>query len=489
MLDKVDLKLSVDKNDYNKEFDEHAAKIGNLQRLAKEAGLPIIILLEGWRGALRGTLINNLLSVMDPRGFRVYSASKFDETQGKKPFFTTFWEELPPNGGVSVYHRSWYFLKIEHEVGNKNEKWVDISYKHINAFEKQLTDAGYLVIKLFTHISKKQQQTNLSKMDKIYGKNWQEIKPGALEGEDHDKYMAHYEKMFLETNSVNAPWHIISAEDVRYAQISIFKVLEAMIEAALVQKSTAIREEPSVFDPTIPDLLASYDLSLEVDKKEYGNKLKEYHKKLQTLQFELYKKGIGTVIAFEGWDAGGKGGAIRRLTEPLDPLGYSVHPVAAPSDEEKMHHYLWRFWRKLPQNGEIAIFDRTWYGRVLVERVEGFAKHGEWRRAYQEINSMEEQWAEHGLVVVKFWLQIDKDEQYRRFKAREVDPDKQWKITDEDWRNREKWDSYHDAVNEMLFRTDTKNAPWIVVEANNKYYARLKVLKTVIDLLEEKLKG
>ena len=201
----------------------------------------------------------------------------------------------------------------------------------------------------------------------------------------------------------------------------------------------------------------------------------------------MFKAQIPTVICFEGWDAAGKGGAIRRLTAALDPLGFSVHPVSAPNVVERQFHYLWRFWVHLPEPGNIAIFDRTWYGRVMVERIEGFAKDYEWQRAYDEIKDMEQQWAEHGFAIAKFWLQIDKDEQLRRFTDRQNDPMKQWKITDEDWRNRDKWEAYEEAVNEMLVRTDTSYAPWTVVEGNNKYYARLKVLKTVVELFEKKL--
>ena len=223
-------------------------------------------------------------------------------------------------------------------------------------------------------------------------------------------------------------------------------------------------------------------------QKEYKEKLDKYQSKLSILQYEMYKKGIPSVFGFEGWDAGGKGGAIRRLTAALDPLGYSVNPVAAPNVVEKSFNYLWRFWTRFPKQGEIAIFDRTWYGRVMVERIEGFCTKQEWQRAYKEINDMEHDLASAGAIVLKFWMQIDKDEQERRFRARQENPDKQWKITDEDWRNREKWDQYEEAVNEMLIRTSTPDAPWIVVEGNCKYYARIKVLQTVVDAIEARLK-
>ena len=234
--------------------------------------------------------------------------------------------------------------------------------------------------------------------------------------------------------------------------------------------------------------LSGVDLTKKLEREEYKKELDELQKKLEYLHSEIYRLRIPVVIGFEGWDAAGKGGAIRRLTSHLDPRGYKVNPTAAPNDVEKVHHYLWRFWNNMPKAGHIAIFDRTWYGRVMVERIEGFCSEADWRRAYQEINEMEAHMANFGAVVLKFWLHIDKDEQERRFKERMEDPAKQWKITDEDWRNREKWDDYETAVNEMLVRTSTTYAPWTIVEGNSKYYARVKVLRTVVEALEKKIK-
>ena len=235
-------------------------------------------------------------------------------------------------------------------------------------------------------------------------------------------------------------------------------------------------------------VLSRADLTLAYGKEEYEKRLKKLQKKIEKLHGEVYRRRIPVVIGFEGWDAGGKGGAIKRLTEKMDPRGYVVNPTAAPTEVEKAHHYLWRFWKAMPKDGHIAIFDRTWYGRVMVERIEGFSTAGEWQRAYQEINDMEKDLYDAGAVVLKFWMQIDKDEQERRFKERQQNPEKQWKITEEDWRNREKWDLYEVAVNEMLLRTSTEYAPWIVVEGNDKYYARIKVLETVVNALERRLK-
>ena len=236
-------------------------------------------------------------------------------------------------------------------------------------------------------------------------------------------------------------------------------------------------------------ILGRVDLGLSCGREEYERELKMLQERIRELHGELYRRRIPVVLGFEGWDAGGKEGAIKRLTAKMDPRGHVVHPTASPNPVERQYHYLWRFWRDMPKAGHITIFDRTWYGRVMVERIEGFCTKSEWRRAYREINDMERTLTREGVLVLKFWMQIDKDEQERRFRERQENPEKQWKITEEDWRNREKWDQYETAVNEMLIRTSTANAPWIVVEGNDKYYARLKVLRTVVEAIEERIKS
>lgn len=315
----------------------------------------------------------------------------------------------------------------------------------------------------------------------------------------YDDYLSIAEEMLRKTDSDDAPWTVIEATDERFAEVKIYRTVIAALEEAVrrAEKENLWQQEfyRSETSRQTEDLeqtenlhgsiLAQADLSKQLDRKEYKKRLKKLQKKMERLHGELYRKRIPVVLCFEGWDAAGKGGAIKRLTECMDPRGYVVHPTAAPDETEKAHHYLWRFWRSMPKDGHIAIFDRTWYGRVLVERIEDFCTEAEWKRAYQEINDMERDLAGHGVVILKFWMQIDKEEQKRRFERRQEDPEKQWKITEEDWRNREKWDQYETAVNEMLLRTSTDDAPWIVVEGNNKYYARIKVLETVVKALEK----
>lgn len=488
MLEKLDMKKKLSKGNYNEIMDVLGERLGQVQRMAREAKKPIIIVFEGWRGARRSAIINTMMQQMDARGFDVYSTVRMTEEEHKQPFFTFFWQHLPALGNIAVYHRSWYYLKTANEVnckeGNAN-CCQNISYDHINTFEKMLTDDNYIILKYFLHLSPEQQRENIAKNAKTLGKAWREVSPAIDESDKYEEYLERYEKMLEATDKVNAPWHLIAADDRRSAEIEIITSIVETVEKAV---NTPVAAPAAVIRPnTKYDVLGKINATQELSKEDYKKELDKYQKRLKQLQIEMFKAQIPTVICFEGWDAAGKGGAIRRLTAALDPLGFSVHPVSAPNVVERQFHYLWRFWVHLPEAGNIAIFDRTWYGRVMVERIEGFAKDYEWQRAYDEIKDMEQQWAEHGFAIAKFWLQIDKEEQLRRFNDRQNDPMKQWKITDEDWRNRDKWEAYEEAVNEMLVRTDTSYAPWTVVEGNNKYYARLKVLKTVVELFEKKL--
>ena len=488
MLEKLDLKKKLSKEEFNKIMDDLGQRLGRAQRLARESKKPIIIVFEGWRGARRSTIINTMMQQMDARGFNVYSTVRMGEELHDQPFFTFFWQHLPALGNISVYHRSWYYLKNAIELSPKEEHCrccQNISFDHINSFEKMLTDDNYIILKYFLHISPEQQKQNITKNSKTLGKAWRDVSPAIDESSRYEEFLERYEKMLEATDKVNAPWHLIAADDRRSAEVEIITSIVETVENAV--NTPAVTPAAPVRPAASYDVLSKVNACQEMSKEEYKDKLDKYQKRLKQLQIEMFKAQIPTVICFEGWDAAGKGGAIRRLTAALDPLGFSVNPVAAPNAVERQFHYLWRFWVHLPRPGNIAIFDRTWYGRVMVERIEGFAKDYEWQRAYDEIKDMEAQWAEHGFAIAKFWLQIDKEEQLRRFTERQNDPMKQWKITDEDWRNREKWDAYEQAVNEMLVRTDTSYAPWTVVEGNNKYYARLKVLKTVVDMFEKKL--
>ena len=486
MLERVDLKKKLSKKEYKKIMDDLGQRMGVVQRAARDAKRPIIIAFEGWRGAHRSDIINTIMQYMDARGFDVYSTVRMDADTLKQPFFAFFWQNLPADGNIAVYHRSWYYLKNSNDISEHPEDCKDATFKHINAFEKVLTDDNYIVLKYFLHISEEKQAKRNEKAEKSFGKAWRDLNPAIDEIGSYDEWLKRYDEMLEETNTPNAPWMAVSAEDSDVAKIEVFTDIVQRIERALEvgPRVTPEEERPSVKY----DELSKYNPNKEMSKDEYQKELEKYQTKLGELQIEMFKRGIAAVIGFEGWDAGGKGGAIRRITAAMDPLGYSVHPVASPNVVERQFNHLWRFWIHLPEPGHVAIFDRTWYGRVMVERIEGFAKPGEWQRAFAEMNDMEEQWTDHGMVVLKFWLQIDQEEELRRFNDRQNTPNKQWKITDEDWRNRSKWEQYEEAVNEMLVRTNKPNAPWTVVEGNNKMYARIKVLKTVCEAFEKRLK-
>ena len=397
--------------------------------------------------------------------------------------------------------------RTEMDTTEKTEKELPAVFHSINSFEEQLADDGNVIIKLFLDIDKNEQKKRFDKLRKNKESEWR-VSQGDLErNARYDEYASMMEDMLFKTDSDYAPWTIIEATDRRFATVKIYttviKALADRIEAIQEEMGTKNGMKPAEMEDTRAanlareadremrslqvSILSKADLSLKYTREEYKLKLDKLQKKLEKLHGELYRRRIPVVLGFEGWDAGGKGGAIKRLTARMDPRGYAVNPTASPNDIEKAHHYLWRFWRVMPKDGHVAIFDRTWYGRVMVERIEGFCTKEEWQRAYKEINDMEKDLHDAGAIVIKFWMHIDKDEQERRFKERQENPEKQWKITDEDWRNREKWDQYEDAVNEMLLRTSTDYAPWVVVEGNDKYYARVKVLRTVVEAIEKRI--
>ena len=493
MLEKVDLLKKLSKEEYKEKMSQLETKIGQLQRECKALKIPIMIVFEGF---------------MDPRGFHVYPVKNETEEERMHPFLWRFWIKTPEKGRIAIYDGSWYRrVLIDRFEKRTKEKELPEAFHSINSFEEQLTDDGTVIIKLFLDISKKEQKKRFDKLQKNKETAWR-VTQGDLErNAKYNEYAAMMEDMLFKTDTDYAPWTIIEATDRRFATVKIYttvvKAMADQIEKLERQRkkdtadqetddhmnvSEVAREADKELRELQVSILSKADLSLKYTREEYEAKLDKLQKKIEKLHGELYRRRIPVVLGFEGWDAGGKGGAIKRLTAKMDARGYAVNPTASPNDIEKAHHYLWRFWRAMPKAGHVAIFDRTWYGRVMVERIEGFCTKEEWQRAYKEINDMEKDLCDAGAIVIKFWMHIDKDEQERRFKERQENPEKQWKITDEDWRNREKWDQYEDAVNEMLLRTSTDYAPWVVVEGNDKYYARVKVLKTVVDAIEERLK-
>lgn len=494
MLEKVDLQKTVDKETYKQVSDELWERLGILQRSCRTEKIPVMIVFEGLGAAGKGTQINRLIQPLDPRGFDVYASRQAGEEEVMRPFLWSYWTKTPEAGRIAIYDRSWYH-KVTVERFEKVTKRRELTgaFDDITSFEKQLTDSGVVMIKFFLCISKEEQKKRFKKLLSNKETAWKVSDGDRKRNREYDRFMAMNEEMLEKTDTEYAPWTIIEATDKNYAAM---KIMAAVADRLKYELDRIHSQQAQVQPESVPVLedrfkngvLSGVDLTKSLEKDAYKEKVDELQKKLEFLHSEIYRLRIPVVLGFEGWDAAGKGGAIRRLTSHLDPRGYKVCPTAAPNDIEQVHHYLWRFWNNMPKAGHIAIFDRTWYGRVMVERIEGFCREEDWKRAYKEINGMEAHMANFGAVVLKFWLHIDKAEQERRFKERMADPDKQWKITDEDWRNREKWDSYETAVNEMLMRTSTSYAPWIVVEGDCKYYARVKVLQSVVDALEKRVK-
>lgn len=496
MLEKVDLSKKVDKKTYKLIKAELGERLSALQRKLKEEKIPVVIVFEGFEAAGRGVQINRLIQPLDPRGFEVYADRKPGKEEKLRPFLWRYWTKTPAEGEIAVFDKSWYDkVTIERFDKELEDQEIAAAFDDILSFERQLTDGGIVVIKLFLYISKEEQKKRFQKLEQRKDTDWRVDKKSWKRNKQYDRYRTMNEEMLQRTDVGYAPWTIIEATDKNYAAMKCMAVVADRLQYEVDQRAVRKQGFTNLVSDAKPlerfknGALSGVDLSIEIDPKDYKKELNKLQQKLEYLHNELYRLRIPVVIGFEGWDAAGKGGAIRRLTSHLDPRGYRVTPIAAPNDEERQHHYLWRFWNRMPKAGHIAIFDRTWYGRVMVERIEGFCTEEDWRRAYQEINEMEAHMANYGAVILKFWLHIDKDEQERRFKERMENPARQWKITDEDWRNREKWEEYEMAVNEMLVRTSTTYAPWTIVEGNSKYYARVKVLRTVVEALEERVKA
>jgi len=378
------------------------------------------------------------------------------------------------------------------------EAWFH-AYQEINQTEEMLTNDGVLIVKFWLHISKKQQKKRLKKAEtdpyfryEVMQRDWEKHKL-------YDDYLIAVEEMLERTSSHVAPWVIVESGDKRYCRMKIFQVLSESIVNAINRKKKnksakklvdAAGGNGGLSVPVLeemPTILDKVDLSLTMDEETYDEEKRKLQVKLREMQYEAMTRGIPLIVIYEGWDAAGKGGSIRRLTATLDPRYYDVIPVSKPTPEEHVRHYLWRFWQSIPPAGKMTIFDRSWYGRVLVERVEGFATEEEWRRAYQEINEFELQLYNSGMGIVKFWIHISPEEQLNRFESRQNDPHKSWKLTDEDWRNREKWDQYREAVDEMIKRTSTTYAPWRIIEGDSKQYARVRAMREVIAAWEESI--
>ena len=493
MFEIAELGHSVNKTDYNAQIPELRTALLMAQQQLKSCDFPVIILISGVDGGGKGEVINLLNEWFDPRYMRTIAFDIPSDEEKKRPKFWRFWRTLPPKGSIGIYVGSWYSDPLSQRVyGKTDNNIIQVELMEIRQLEQELIDDGALIIKCWLHLKKEEQKKRLKALEKDPDTRWQVTDRDKKHLKLYDAFLSVAEKVLTETSTGDAPWLVVEGADIRYSSLTVAQHILGRIQQHISKRiaAKAIRANNTtkkIVHLNQQNLLDSLDLSLKLDKKNYSQQLSLYQGKLNKLSRQAHNQKRSSILVFEGWDAGGKGGAIRRLTHAVDARGYQIIPIAAPTDEEQQQHYLWRFWRHIPRAGLLTIYDRSWYGRVLVERVEGFATEKQWMQAYSEIVNFEEAMTAHGIMVLKFWLHIDKGEQLARFKAREQISYKKHKITEEDYRNREKWDDYQLAVNEMVTRTSTQNAPWILVEGNDKKYARVKILKIFCERLEKML--
>ena len=495
--------------------DEYKARVPALresllevqQELRRAASFQTIVVLAGLDTAGRGETANMLNEWMDPRWVVTRAWDVPSDEERDRPPFWRYLRALPPRGRVGLFLGGWYEPAVYDRVERRCDRTAFKSrLDRIARFEKELADDGAVILKFWLHLDVDAQRRRLKTFTKDPLRSWRVTKRQWRNLRQHDQIKRAAEMAIRRTSTSLSPWHIVEGVDERYRNLMVATHVRDAIRAGFERVKAARRHtsrsrrtgrRPTAagqVDPTLGavanpfNVLNTLDLDQKIEKRKFRVRLERQQGRLNLLQRRALAQGTTTLAVFEGWDAAGKGGAIRRVTSALDARDYRVIPIGAPSDEELAHHYLWRFWRHLSRAGQITIFDRSWYGRVLVERVEGFATREEYKRAYAEIINYEEQLVEHGILLTKFWLHISKDEQLRRFQERQRIPHKRWKITDEDWRNRRRWNDYELAVNEMVARTSTRRAPWVLVEANDKYFARIKVIRTLADRLARALK-
>ncbi len=494
MFEATKLGRKVSKAVFREQVPELRTALLGAQRQIREAQIPVVVIICGVDGAGKGEVVNRLNQWLDTRGTQTHAFWDETDEERDRPRYWRFWRTLPSRGELGILFGGWYLGPIEHRFQNLcNDAELDAELNRIVDFERMLTQDGTLIIKFWCHLTENEQKKRLKELERNDRSRWKTMPSKSKFAEHYLKFEHVAERIIRHTDRGIAPWYLIESDNRRYRDLTIGKTLLESVNSRLRQVSTQTEELPS-HAPALPPepsahitLIDHMDLAQSLPRETYDEDLPRLLGELNQLAWEAYKKKRSTVLVFEGVDAGGKGGAIHRITTAVDARLYRTIPVAAPTDEEKAQHYLWRFWRHIPRAGRMTIYDRSWYGRVLVERVEGFATEAEWRRAYSEINQFEEQLIESGALLFKFWLQISEEEQLRRFQAREETPYKRYKITEEDWRNREKWPLYKLAVNEMVVRTSTESAPWTLVEGDDKLFARIKILRTLTEGLRDAL--
>jgi len=537
MFQTAELGQTVSREDFDKIAEPLRTELLAVQQELRAADFPVIVVFAGVDGAGKGEAVNLINEWMDPRWIVTRAYSEASDEERERPGYWRYWRDLPPKGQIGLFLSCWYSQPIlDHVHGRIDTHHFDKQLERVANFEKTLADDGALILKFWMHLGKDAQKRRFKALEKDPLQSWRVSKSDWRNWKLYDQFISTAERTVRRTDTGQTRWVIVEGEDIRYRSLTVLTTLRDAIREQMAARdarkkvinearaASAAKHDAEIeqVHSDLPKLekaaaeeakskssgkkaatvklaadgslkpltvLDALDMGLSLTKDEYGLALKQARAELALLFRQAKAKKISTQLVFEGADAAGKGGSIRRLTAALEARDYRVIPTAAPTDEERAQHYLWRFWRHVPRGGRLTVFDRSWYGRVLVERIEGFARDEEWQRAFAEINDFEEQLVQEGSVVVKFWIHISKDEQYRRFKERETIAYKKWKLTDEDWRNRAKWEQYEQAVHEMVERTSTAHAPWVLVEGNDKNHARVKIIRTVCTALKARLEA
>ncbi|MFF7708773.1 polyphosphate:AMP phosphotransferase [Pseudomonas sp. NPDC007930] len=492
MFESAEIGHAIDDREYDKQVPALREALLDVQyELKQQQRFQVIVLINGIEGAGKGETVKLLNEWMDPRLIEVRTFDRPSDEELAHPPAWRYWRQLPAKGRMGVFFGNWYSQMIQNRVHGKiKDAALDQAINDAERLEQMLCDEGALIFKFWFHLSRKQMKKRLKALEDDPLHSWRISPLDWQQSKTYNRFVRFGERVLRRTSRDYAPWHVIEGVDANYRSLAVGNILLEGLRAALAQPAQTVHQAMAPLGASLDkrNLLDALDLSLALDKDDYKQRLVEEQARLATLLRDKRMRRHALVAAFEGNDAAGKGGAIRRVCAALDPRQYHIVPIAAPSEDERVQPYLWRFWRQIPPRGQFTIFDRTWYGRVLVERVEGFCSQSDWMRAYGEINDFEEQLTDAGVIVVKFWLAIDQHTQLERFKAREKTPFKRYKITEDDWRNREKWPAYREAVGDMVDRTSTEIAPWTLIEANDKHWARVKVLRTLNDAIEAAFK-
>jgi polyphosphate:AMP phosphotransferase len=489
VFEAAELGSKISKSELDAQLPELRVNLINAQYDLRSADFPVMIVLIGDDRPGVSELVNRLNEWMDARYIRTHVFEAFSDAELQRPRNWRYWSALPGQGQLAIYTGAFALETIAERLeGAIDDAEFDHRLEHMARFEQALRDDGALILKFWIHLPKKAFKKRINRSRKKLGDG------GRLDKADHRIFEAYDNLMPLaahvlrKTDAAGGPWHIVEGTQARHRDLTVASIIHSALLERLRRPTRP--EPPPARTPRLrpgSTVLDAVDLTAGLARPEYREKRNALQARLRELTLRARDQGVSSVVVLEGWDAAGKGGVIRRMSQAMDVQDYRIVPIAAPTHEELAHHYLWRFWRQLPRAGRMLIFDRSWYGRVLVERVSGLSAEAAWRRAYVEINDFEEQILERGIPLFKFWLHMDREEQFRRFREREGTPYKKYKITEEDYRNRESWDDYVSAVNEMVQRTSTDVAPWTLVPANDKRFARVEVLRTVCDGMATRL--